>query len=117
MPTYEYRCKACGNEFEYQQRISDPPKSECEQCGGALEKLISRSSFLLKGSGWYKDLYSSPKPAGGSSEGASASKDGSGSGSSGGGSASKESSGSSKESSSGGSGSGSSASAGAAAGG
>jgi putative FmdB family regulatory protein len=84
MPTYEYKCKACGNEFEYQQRISDPPKSVCEQCGGTLEKLISRSSFLLKGSGWYKDLYSSPKPASGSSEGGG-----------------KESSGSSKESSGG----------------
>ena len=88
MPTYEYKCKACGNEFEYQQRISDPPKSVCEQCGGTLEKLISRSSFLLKGSGWYKDLYSSPKPASGSSEG---------------GGAAKESSGSAKESSGGGS--------------
>lgn len=92
MPTYEYKCKACGNEFEYQQRISDPPKSECEQCGGALEKLISRSSFLLKGSGWYKDLYSSPKPASGSSEASGSSKDSSSKESS---SASKESSGSS----------------------
>ncbi|HWN65980.1 MAG TPA: zinc ribbon domain-containing protein, partial [Haliangium sp.] len=93
MPTYEYKCKACGNEFEYQQRISDPPKSVCEQCGGTLEKLISRSSFMLKGSGWYKDLYSSPKPASGSSDG--------GSGSSAKGSSAKESSGSSsaKESS------------------
>jgi putative FmdB family regulatory protein len=91
MPTYEYKCKACGNEFEYQQRISDPPKSECERCGGTLEKLISRSSFLLKGSGWYKDLYSSPKPAGGSSESAGSGKE----------SAAKESSGSSKESSGG----------------
>lgn len=91
MPTYEYKCKACGNEFEYQQRISDPPKSECEQCGGALEKLISRSSFLLKGSGWYKDLYSSPKPASGSSEATGSSKD----------SAAKDSASASKESSSG----------------
>jgi putative FmdB family regulatory protein len=95
MPTYEYKCKACGNEFEYQQRISDPPKSVCEQCGGTLEKLISRSSFLLKGSGWYKDLYSSPKPASGSSESAGAGKESSG--------AAKESSGSAKESSGGGS--------------
>lgn len=90
MPTYEYKCKACGNEFEYQQRISDPPKSVCEQCGGTLEKLISRSSFLLKGSGWYKDLYSSPKPASGSSESGGSGKESAGS--------SKESSGSGKES-------------------
>lgn len=75
MPIYEYKCKACGNEFEYQQRMSDPPKTDCEQCGGGLEKLISRSSFALKGGGWYKDLYSSPKPKGGSSESASSSKE------------------------------------------
>jgi putative FmdB family regulatory protein len=96
MPIYEYKCKACGNEFEYQQRMSDPPKAECEQCGGGLEKQISRSSFALKGGGWYKDLYSSPKPKGGSSESTSPAKEspsssggdssGSGSGSSGSGS-------------------------------
>jgi putative FmdB family regulatory protein len=84
MPIYEYKCKACGNEFEYQQRMSDPPKAECEQCGGTLEKLISRSSFMLKGGGWYKDLYASPKPKNGSSDstGTSASKESSGSSSS-----------------------------------
>lgn len=64
MPIYEYQCKACGGEFEYQQRMSDDPKTVCESCGGNLERLISRSSFLLKGSGWYKDLYASPKPSG-----------------------------------------------------
>lgn len=62
MPVYEYRCNDCAGEFEYTQRMSDDPKSECETCGGSLERLISRSSFHLKGGGWYKDLYSSPKP-------------------------------------------------------
>lgn len=62
MPIYEYQCKECGGEFEYQQRMSDAPKADCESCGGQLERVISRSSFLLKGSGWYKDLYSSAKP-------------------------------------------------------
>jgi putative FmdB family regulatory protein len=102
MPTYEYKCKACGNEFEYQQRISDPPKSECEQCGGTLEKLISRSSFLLKGSGWYKDLYSSPKPAGGSGSGGgteSSAKESSGGSKESAGTGSKESAGSASTSS------------------
>ncbi|WP_428267279.1 FmdB family zinc ribbon protein [Haliangium sp.] len=102
MPIYEYKCKACGNEFEYQQRMSDPPKSECERCGGALEKLISRSSFMLKGSGWYKDLYSSAKPKssggdkadGSSTGGDKASSDSSSSGT-------KESSGSASSGSSG----------------
>ena len=63
MPVYEYQCKACGRDFEYQQRMSDPDKTVCEACGGALDRLISRTAFSLKGSGWYKDLYASPKPA------------------------------------------------------
>src|SRR3954452_17779549 len=77
MPVYEYQCKACGRDFEYQQRMSDPDKTTCEVCGGALERLISRTAFSLKGGGWYKDLYASPKPekAGGEakSDGAAAS--------------------------------------------
>jgi len=63
VPVYEYQCQACKREFEYQQRMSDPDKTVCEACGGALERLISRTAFQLKGSGWYKDLYSSAKPA------------------------------------------------------
>lgn len=63
MPIYEYKCKACNREFEYQQRMSDPEKTECEACGeSALERLISRTAFQLKGGGWYKDLYASTKP-------------------------------------------------------
>ncbi len=78
MPIYEYKCGACDQIFEYMQRISDDPKSECERCGGALEKLISNTSFQLKGGGWYKDLYSSPKPEtakNGSSDGGSKSSE------------------------------------------
>jgi len=63
VPIYEYGCKACHREFEYEQRMSDPEKTVCEACGGELERLISRTAFSLKGGGWYKDLYSSTKPA------------------------------------------------------
>jgi putative FmdB family regulatory protein len=63
MPVYEYVCNACGKEFEYQQRMADPDKTVCEACGKeALERIISRTAFQLKGGGWYKDLYSSSKP-------------------------------------------------------
>ena len=63
MPVYEYQCKKCGREFEYQQRMSDPEKTLCEACGAeALERMISRTAFALKGGGWYKDLYASTKP-------------------------------------------------------
>src|SRR3954462_3817209 len=68
MPVYEYECKACGRDFEYQQRMSDPDKTTCEVCGGALDRLISRTAFALKGGGWYKDLYASPKPEDGSKD-------------------------------------------------
>jgi putative FmdB family regulatory protein len=68
MPVYEYQCKACGRDFEYQQRMSDPDKTTCEVCGGQLDRLISRTAFALKGGGWYKDLYASPKPEGGKTE-------------------------------------------------
>ena len=62
MPTYEYLCDKCGHEFERQQRISDPPVKSCPSCKSRrVKKLISRTSFVLKGSGWYSDLYSSPK--------------------------------------------------------
>src|SRR5580704_1264987 len=69
MPVYEYECQACHRAFEYQQRMSDPEKTVCEACGGALERLISRPAFQLKGSGWYKDLYSSAKPEAKAGEG------------------------------------------------
>lgn len=65
MPIYEYQCQACGEHEEVMQKISDPPKATCEKCGGALEKVISPSGFILKGGGWYKDLYASKKPSSG----------------------------------------------------
>jgi len=59
MPIYEYRCKKCGEVSEYIQKFSDAPITDCEKCGspGTLEKLMSLSSFQLKGSGWYLTDY------------------------------------------------------------
>ena len=68
MPIYEYQCESCGNVVENWQRISDPPLEECEACGGRMKKLISQSSFHLKGSGWYVTDYA------GSRKGSSAGK-------------------------------------------
>ena len=53
MPVYEYQCKDCGLTFEVDQRIVDPPLNSCQMCGGSVERLISRCSFVLKGDGWY----------------------------------------------------------------
>ena len=61
MPVYEYACEKCKHEFEAEQRISDEPIRVCPQCRARrVKRLISRTSFVLKGSGWYSDLYASP---------------------------------------------------------
>ena len=61
MPTYEYGCTECGNEWEEVQRITAPPVEVCPKCGKtSAHRLISAGSgFILKGGGWYSDLYSS----------------------------------------------------------
>lgn len=58
MPIYEYECQACGHQFEATQRITDATLKDCPACNKPeLQRLISASSFLLKGGGWYKDGY------------------------------------------------------------
>lgn len=57
MPIYEYECRSCRHRMETMQRISDPPLTECPECGGELRKLISAPAFHLKGSGWYVTDY------------------------------------------------------------
>ena len=60
MPIYEYACEKCKSEFEVEQRITDDPVKSCPKCRSRkVKRLISRTSFVLKGSGWYSDLYSS----------------------------------------------------------
>ncbi len=53
MPLYEYECKGCKSVFEVLQRINEEPLKKCIHCGGSVEKLISKSSFQFKGTGWY----------------------------------------------------------------
>lgn len=59
MPVYEYGCTKCGHQTEVFQKISDPPLSKCELCNGKMKKLISQSTFHLKGTGWYVTDYAS----------------------------------------------------------
>jgi putative FmdB family regulatory protein len=58
MPTYEYSCTSCGT-FDVEQRITEPALATCDKCGGPVQRLISRSSFALRGGGWYADGYAS----------------------------------------------------------
>lgn len=57
MPVYEYECMSCRKRCEVIQRFDDPPIETCEQCGGQMQKLISNTSFVLKGNGWYVTDY------------------------------------------------------------
>ena len=63
MPIYEYKCQKCGNQFEVFQGISDPEVKSCKFCKGKVQKLVSLSSFSLKGSGWYVTDYKGKKPS------------------------------------------------------
>jgi len=67
MPIYEYRCRSCGFEKEYLQKLSDTAITDCPSCGKAeMAKLVSAAGFQLKGSGWYvTDFKNGSKPGGG----------------------------------------------------
>ncbi len=58
MPIYEYECEQCQQITESWQHLNDAPLAACPKCQGRVKKLISHSSFQLKGGGWYADGYS-----------------------------------------------------------
>ena len=57
MPTYEYKCAACGDVFEVKQKFSDEPLTIHEDCGGSVERIIFAPALQFKGSGWYVTDY------------------------------------------------------------
>jgi putative FmdB family regulatory protein len=57
MPLYEYNCHGCGKTFEVIQKFVDEPLKVHEECGGEVERLISTSALLFKGTGWYVTDY------------------------------------------------------------
>lgn len=61
MPIYEYRCSDCSHEFEIMQSVHSRTLRKCPECAGKLEKLISRTSFQLKGGGWFDQGYGDGK--------------------------------------------------------
>ena len=61
MPIYEYQCRDCAHRLTARQRISEPALVTCPQCEAeALQRLISQTSFVLKGTGWYASDYKTP---------------------------------------------------------
>jgi putative FmdB family regulatory protein len=62
MPIYEYKCQKCGKQFEALQGINDPDVKSCKFCRGKVHKMMSMTSFTLKGTGWYATDYAGNKP-------------------------------------------------------
>jgi len=77
MPIYEYACEHCGV-FEEMQRITDPPLAKCPKCKRKVRRLISQTSFQLKGSGWYVTDYARAGAGGKDKEKKGDTKDGGG---------------------------------------
>jgi len=65
MPIYEYECTRCGQVEEVLQRFSDKPLTKCPSCAGKLHKLVSQSTFHLKGTGWYATDYANKSASAG----------------------------------------------------
>ena len=63
MPIYEYECSKCRQITEALQKFSDPPLEDCPHCRGRLKRMLSLSSFHLKGNGWYVTDYAGKKPS------------------------------------------------------
>ena len=77
MPIYEYRCRECGHQKEFLQRMSDAPLTDCPECGKpSFSKLLSAAGFQLKGTGWYATDFknNTAKPAAKSDKPADTSK-------------------------------------------
>jgi len=68
MPIYEYRCSDCGQIFEEWQKDFKEKEYSCPVCGGKAQRLISNTSFVLKGSGWYVTDYTNKRTPGGNGE-------------------------------------------------
>jgi putative FmdB family regulatory protein len=73
MPIYEYQCQKCGT-FEVTQRITEKSLGKCPTCKGKVKKLISNTSFQLKGTGWYITDYARKGKDGGAVNGGNGSK-------------------------------------------
>jgi putative FmdB family regulatory protein len=72
MPIYEYDCQKCGT-FETTQKITEKPLSKCPTCKGKVKKLISNTSFQLKGTGWYVTDYARKGKSNGDGDGSKSS--------------------------------------------
>lgn len=75
MPIYEYRCDKCGKQFEELKKGFDQAEADCPDCGASAHRLISHTSFVLKGSGWYVTDYKKSDNGGAKGENGNAASD------------------------------------------
>lgn len=79
MPTYTYRCKVCGHQFDERQKFSDDPLVECPECDGRLRRLVNNSAgIVFKGSGFYINDSKTGKKSSVTSNGSNSSPNGDG---------------------------------------
>lgn len=90
MPIYEYRCSACGHQFEVAQRMSDDPVTECEVCGGQVSKVLFAPAIHFKGTGFHNTDYGTRKRPPASEDGGGSGGGDAGSGNGDGGAAKKK---------------------------
>jgi putative FmdB family regulatory protein len=57
MPIYEFKCETCSHIDEVLMKINDPAPEKCSECGAKVHKIMSQTSFSLKGTGWYVTDY------------------------------------------------------------
>lgn len=62
MAVYEYRCSRCGHEEEIQKPMTEWDREEkCPECENVMDRIIGKTSFALKGQGWYATDYKEKK--------------------------------------------------------
>lgn len=74
MPTYEYKCGDCSHQFERFQKMSDDPVTDCESCGGLVQRILFPVAVHFKGTGFYTTDYARKKTLAASSGNGSASE-------------------------------------------
>ena len=81
MPMYVYACQSCGRVIERRQSFQDAPLTDCDECGGALRRVLQPVGIIFRGSGFYSTDYRGNTASSPNGDGASAEGDAAGAGS------------------------------------
>lgn len=53
MPTYDYKCTSCDNQYEMREGFDAPSRQACPRCGGIAKRVLHAPPIVFKGSGFY----------------------------------------------------------------